>query len=52
MQALTLLLKQLGVEALGLPLMQLLATTATAVLKGEAPCQVSRTICCSLRHIR
>ncbi len=51
MQALTVLLKQLGVEALGLPLMQLLATTATAVLKGEAPCQVRRSVRCSVRHI-
>jgi hypothetical protein len=39
-QALALLLKQLGVEALGPETMRLLAEHAALVLKGEAPCQV------------
>ncbi|EFJ45451.1 hypothetical protein VOLCADRAFT_94324 [Volvox carteri f. nagariensis] len=39
LQALTVLVKQLGVQALGGEVMQQLAEAVTSVLKGEAPCQ-------------
>ncbi|GFR46415.1 hypothetical protein Agub_g7997, partial [Astrephomene gubernaculifera] len=39
LQSMTLLLRQLGAEALGPEVLQLLANAAAVVIKGEAPCQ-------------